>query len=479
MSNTNKSIFRQKSLDRLSSPEKLDQLMRVVGPKGWWWLNTLGILVGVILIWSLFGRIPITVTGQGVLVFPRRVVQLQAPASGRLTELKIQSGDFVKKGQVIARIAQPDLQQQLQQQGQKLAELQREFQAETRNQNQQNQLDQAQIRRQRQSYQSQLRQAQTIGNLVTQKNRQALQEQRLSYQEQLRNTQALTKSLKQSLDVNKQLRQEGIITQDLVLKAEQAYLQNLDDIGSQLAQLKQLNAQEAQQEQDALGNGNSIIDLEAQLTGLDSQEEGLILKSQQSLDSQQQQLEDVQQSIAQLQQQLDEQSRVVSEYTGEILEVDAVVERTVNLGESLGNIQREEPNSTLVGVTYFTIGDGKQVKPGMEVQITPSTVKREDSGGIIAKVSDVLTFPVTSQEATAVIGDADVAKTLMAGGREIQVSAELQADPANFSGYKWSSGKGPQLQVSSGTTTTALVTVEERAPITFVIPLLRAITGLE
>lgn len=479
MSNTKKSIFRQKSLDRLSSPEKLDQLMRVVGPKGWWWINTLGILVGVILIWSFFGRIPITVTSQGVLVFPRQVAQLQSPTSGRLIEVKIQRGDFVKKGQVIARIAQPDLQQQLQQQRQKLADLQGQFQAENRNQNQQNQLEQAQIRRQRLSYQAQVRQAQTTGILVTQKNRQALQEQRLSYQEQLRNIQALTKTLKQSLDTNRQLQAEGIITKDIVLQAEQAYLKNLSDIGSQLAQLKQLNAQEAQLEQQYLENANKVLDFNAQLAELNNQEEGLIVKSKQSLDSQQQQLEDIKQNIVRLERQLDEQSRVTSKYAGEILEVDVNVEQIINLGDSLGYIQQKDQKSTLECVSYFTIGDGKQIKPGMVMQITPSTVKREDSGGIIAKVTRVLAFPITLQEATAVIGSADVAKTLTAEGRQIQVRALLQVDSSNFSGYKWSSGKGPQLQVSSGTTTTALVIVEERAPITFVIPLLRSITGLE
>ena len=65
-----KSIFRQESLERLSSPEQLDQLMHVVNPKSWLPLASLGVLVLLAFLWSIFGRIPITTAGRGVLVYP-------------------------------------------------------------------------------------------------------------------------------------------------------------------------------------------------------------------------------------------------------------------------------------------------------------------------------------------------------------------------------------------------------------------------
>jgi hypothetical protein len=64
------SIFRKESLERLSSPEQLDQLMQVVSPRSWLPLATLGCLVGLGLAWSIFGRIPVTASGQGILVNP-------------------------------------------------------------------------------------------------------------------------------------------------------------------------------------------------------------------------------------------------------------------------------------------------------------------------------------------------------------------------------------------------------------------------
>ena len=64
------SIFRKESLERLSSPEQLDQLMQVVTPRSWLPLATLGCIIGLTLIWGIFGRIPITATGQGLIVRP-------------------------------------------------------------------------------------------------------------------------------------------------------------------------------------------------------------------------------------------------------------------------------------------------------------------------------------------------------------------------------------------------------------------------
>ena len=68
-SNPEKSrIFRPAALERLSSPEQLDQLMQVVTLRSWLPLATLGGLLFCALVWSVLGRIPVTTSGQGVIV---------------------------------------------------------------------------------------------------------------------------------------------------------------------------------------------------------------------------------------------------------------------------------------------------------------------------------------------------------------------------------------------------------------------------
>ena len=62
------SLFRPEALERLSSPEQLDQLMQIVTLRSWLPLATLGGLLLCAVAWGVFGRIPVTTSGQGVIV---------------------------------------------------------------------------------------------------------------------------------------------------------------------------------------------------------------------------------------------------------------------------------------------------------------------------------------------------------------------------------------------------------------------------
>ncbi|MBC6474214.1 MAG: hypothetical protein GDA48_16540 [Hormoscilla sp. GM102CHS1] len=60
----------------------------------------------------------------------------------------------------------------------------------------------------------------------------------------------------------------------------------------------------------------------------------------------------------------------------------------------------------------------------------------------------------------------------------VEVMARLQPDSNTSTGYKWSSSAGPDLDITTGTTTIARVTVEERSPLSFVLPIIREWTGI-
>ena len=78
----------------------------------------------------------------------------------------------------------------------------------------------------------------------------------------------------------------------------------------------------------------------------------------------------------------------------------------------------------------------------------------------------------------AVVGNAEVVQGLMTGGAYIAVTAQMQRDPSTVSGYAWSSSTGPPLAMSAGLTATVRTTVEERAPITYILPFLRSVSGI-
>ena len=55
----NNSIFRQKSIDKVSSPEKLDDYIRVTTPSVWITLAAITILLIGTIVWGIFGELTI------------------------------------------------------------------------------------------------------------------------------------------------------------------------------------------------------------------------------------------------------------------------------------------------------------------------------------------------------------------------------------------------------------------------------------
>jgi hypothetical protein len=103
-----RSIFRQAALERLSSPEQLDQLMTVTTPRGWLALLALFGLLVLAVVWGFCGRIPIRVAGQGMLIGVGGVSDVVSPFEGQMSEVHFEVGEAVEQGQVVARISQDD-----------------------------------------------------------------------------------------------------------------------------------------------------------------------------------------------------------------------------------------------------------------------------------------------------------------------------------------------------------------------------------
>jgi HlyD family secretion protein len=474
------SLFRKESLERLSSPERLDQLMQVVSPKSWLPLFALGSLVGAGIVWSIYGRIPITVEGRGVLIYPRKVVPLQSTSSGQLLALNVKVGDVIKKGQVLGTIDQQDLRKQLQQERAKLIELQSQDQAVGSLQGLRTEQEKLSLQQQRLYFQQRIRELQALTPLLKTKGNDSLQQQRQSLQQRIQQAQSLTSVYKQRMEIRRQLRdKERAISGDEVLRAEQEYLENLQKISELQAQLKELDVRETEQEKAYRENLSTISDFQAQLKQLDSKQATQAQEDLQTLTSRKNEIQEVRREIGKLELQLRNNSLIISHHNGRILEITLTPGQVVSPGTRLGSIDEENPSSKLVGITYFAIAEGKKIQPGMSIQITPQTVKRERFGGIVGTVTTVSPFPITKEAAVSLVGNSEVVDGLVSQKQEgvMQVFADLQPDSTTFSGYKWSSSTGPQLKISSGTTSVVRVKVEERAPITYILPILRSFSG--
>jgi HlyD family secretion protein len=476
--NQKPNIFRQESLERLASPERLDQLMQVVAPRDWLFLVALGAIVVGAVSWSIWGRIPVTVQGRGVLVYPDRTTELQSPIAGRLATLRVQPGDRVQPGQVIGSIARADLQQALQQEQLKLRRLQQQDeQLVTATKGQTRTTLQA-LQQKEQTIQKTLQDKQALVIPIRTNEQRTLQQQRQVLEQTLQAKQAIAPVLQQQLQNRQKLLDEGAISTDLLLQSAQAYQANQQDIVTLKSQLQDLNRQALTIEQTYRATLRQIDELHAQRQEIQTQKQQLSQRSLEAEIQRNNQIQEIKQHIARLSLQLQQSSQITSETRGRILELTAKPGQVLNPGDRLGVVQVEGGTPQLVTVAYFSIKDGKRIQPGMAVQITPDSVPRERFGGLVGTVKSVSDQPVSHQAMASTVGNREVAESLIVPGGQIAVVAAMQRDPTTVSGYQWSSSRGPALEISPGTTATVRTTIEQQAPITFVLPIFKSFTNL-
>ncbi|VEP15465.1 NHLP bacteriocin system secretion protein [Hyella patelloides LEGE 07179] len=478
----NNKMFRQEALERLSSPEKLDQTLKVVNPQAWLPLATAGSLVLVAVLWSIFGRIPLTANGQGVLIQPRRVVSFQSPSDGQVVDLKIESGEEIKKGDVLGTISQPALEQQLEQEKNKLAQLQKQDRDSGDLQNKQVTGERESLRQQKNNLEESLQRAE-IERDLRDRGSASLDQNRASLQERIAQGKQLIPRSKARVDKFRNLFRDKLITEDILFNAEREYFDSLARLSELETQLKQLDVEETNIEREYLQSLNQIDDLKNQIQEIDTQLAQVDREDLQTSFDRKSEIQEVKNSIAQMEGEITGKSRIVSKHDGKVLEVAAVPGQIVSTGARIGSIeiatQQEEPQ--LVGVAYFADSEGKKIEPGMNVQITPSIVKRERHGGMLGEVTRVSDFPVTPEDMSVIIGNQNLAEDLVSslgGNAPIQVFTKLKSDTDSVSGYQWSSSDGPPVTISPGTTAQIRVQVGKVAPIAYVIPLFRSLTGI-
>jgi HlyD family secretion protein len=420
MAEPKKRMFREKALEQLSSPEQLEQLLRVVSRKSWLPISALGAGLLLAVAWTIWGEIPVTVDGQGILLYPRQVVSLQMTTSGQIVSLDVNVGDLVQKGEVLGRINQPELEGRLEQERLRLAEL------EARDR------DISPLRSQRVELQ-----------------KEALDAKRKDLLRLKQESERLLEALKERYEAYETLKSEGLTSDDVVLNARRSYIDHRIRLADLELQLREIEVRASQLEQQEL-EAESDAALE---------------------------IHEVRRTVDRLEEDLKAKTEIVSEHAGRILEITAAVGQFLSAGQRIGSIETQDPGGELMAVAFFQVKDGKKVSPDMDIRICPTTVQRERFGSIVGSVSTVSRFPVSTEAVANVVGSQEVARGFVSGGSRIEVMAQLERDPETPSGFRWTSGRGPEMQVTAGTMVLARATVEYRRPITFLLPILREWSG--
>ena len=412
-------IFRKVALERLSSPEQLDQLMEVTTPKGWLALTALGALLVTAISWGVFGSIPTEATGEGILLRRGGVSNVVAAENGQVEEILAGVGDVIEKGQVVARIRQEEQLRLIQDTREKLAGVRRDYQELLRYSGEQKRL------RERD-----------------------LAQQRANLQQSIRALEREVQIAEERIAVERDLLKDGLITKQALLATEQKLNTAHDQLATARLQL----------------NGLELKRLEAEQ------------QIDQQIELRQTAIRDLEIDLRQREARLGESASVVSNRAGRVLEL--LVDRgdVVNPGTPLLNL--EVVSEELEAVLFVPASAGKRAQPGMEVRISPSTVKREEYGSMIGKVTWAAEFPSSQRGMFRLLGNEALVQRLMLAGPPIQVNVVLEKDARTPTGYRWSSSTGPNVQISSGTLATGSVVVREERPINLVIPTIREKLGI-
>lgn len=99
-------IYSKEALAKLSSPDKLDGMMKITNPIGWMALMALGMSIVSVVIWSIFGAFTEKADGVGMIMDAGGIAIISPVNSGRVEQLYVQPGDRVQQGDLIARLAQ-------------------------------------------------------------------------------------------------------------------------------------------------------------------------------------------------------------------------------------------------------------------------------------------------------------------------------------------------------------------------------------
>lgn len=91
-------LYRKSSLERISSPEQLDKVLKVTSPMSWLALIGITVIVVVTVIWSIIGTIPVTVTTKGIISSHVGSNAVYTQEAGTVVSVRVRVGDELHLG---------------------------------------------------------------------------------------------------------------------------------------------------------------------------------------------------------------------------------------------------------------------------------------------------------------------------------------------------------------------------------------------
>lgn len=407
--------FREEALERIAVPDELNLLFTPITYRKKFIRWTIAGFLLIVFAWAFFGSIPIDINGRAIVMNRQGLFSIEAKTAGIVKEILVKPGQSVQKGQLLMRLSDPE---------------------------------------EEKKYASSLIQAKKLEENVAKLKEQIhieLLARRESIQQQIIASHTSIKELENSIvQLEKELQNK-----------EELFKQHLIGL-NEIHDTRQLLSQRKIALETTKG---TLATLEANLT--QSYREQELLGKERELLQAQQESELLKISLNYLD--------VTSTDAGTVLSILVNPGDHVSVGIPLVRLEyKTKAQQTYIFYAYIPAEYGKKVQLGTNVIVELSTVRAEEYGAILGKVIQVSPYPVSRENIGNTIQNEGLVDYLMGGNKTVvELVIEPELDPTTPSGFKWTSGKGPNIKISTGTVAYVKGLVERVTPIFYLFSLWR------
>lgn len=415
-------LFRPQVLAKVTDPDELDRSLEIVRP-----LHVEGlVLVAAVmlagLVWGILATAPERVGGEGVLLSTAGVAVATAPDSGWVERLLVQPGTLLDKDAPVAEIRRP-------------------------------------------SHQDQWQSAATEAA------------QAATYQETLERAIAAQWHLADEQEAR-------------LLQAYQAHLASLE---AQHQILLKLHAGKASLRDKGALSTESLLESEARLAGLENEMHGLRnrmtemgVQRETQRNYERRELEQARMQADRLRDRADglrreyERDRVArAPAAGLVVEISVSKGDPLTPGQAIARLLSSagDDRRGIKALAFVPAADGKRILTGMEARVALSTVKRELDGYLLGTVTRVADLPSSRASLMNQLRNEVLVDKILAAGPPLEIEVALRPEPANPSGYVWSSGTGPAVSIQPGVLTHTEVVVGRTHLISLLFPVFDHVFG--
>lgn len=118
---------------------------------------------------------------------------------------------------------------------------------------------------------------------------------------------------------------------------------------------------------------------------------------------------------------------------------------------------------------YLSPAEAARLQAGMSVRVTMTNVRPQEYGYLVGRVVEVGAVPIDAERLLEQVGNRTLTEALVAEGDPVEVKVRLTLS-STISGYAWTSSAGPEFELVAGTPCFGQVTLEEKRPISIILP---------